>query len=197
MPTSPIGEQQLASLRCRASSRLTGNTSATAAPFAASDALAVLLGLAATPDTADDALTLLHELQVHQVELELQAEDLRESRTELEAMLRRQIALYDLLPVGCFTIDRSLSLHELNRQGAAMLGVMRDEAYTLCLSDFLDAGSVRALEYLLAGITPGSGISSAPLRLKPRAGAQRVVRADVGPDTDENRFLVVLTTLSA
>ena len=88
----------------------------------ATAAYGVLHELASSPTTAADALALLHELQVHQVELDLQAEELRASRMELEAALRRQIQLYDAAPVGHATIDPSCTLLELNLTGAAMLG---------------------------------------------------------------------------
>jgi hypothetical protein len=94
----------------------------------------VLHALASSPQTATDALTLLHELQVHQVELDLQAQELHESRAELESTLRRQIELYDHQPVGCFTVDSRCILHELNLTGADMLGVARDAAFGLPLT---------------------------------------------------------------
>ncbi len=123
----PVTPQHLADLRVRATSRLGGGmVGLQGEPVSASGALAVLHDLAASPETAADALALLHELQVHQVEVDLQAEALSESRVELETALHRQIELYDALPVGCFTIDRALVVHDLNRTGAAILGIGRD-----------------------------------------------------------------------
>lgn len=188
MPNHSLPHERLTDLRRRASSRLTGVPSAQSAPFAASDALAVLHDLASSPDTAADALALLHELQVHQVELELQAEDLRESRAELESMLRRQIALYDHQPVGCFTIDPELGIEELNLHGASLLGVSRDEACGQRLDAFLSAADGRRLRKLLTG----AGTASAPLHLLPKGGTDRKVRAHVAADTGEQRFLLVL-----
>jgi molybdenum cofactor biosynthesis enzyme len=84
---------RLADLRSRAAARLKGPAAAKGTAAAAADALGVLHALASSPETAADALAMLHELQVHQVELELQAQELRESRAELEAALRRQLEL--------------------------------------------------------------------------------------------------------
>jgi hypothetical protein len=95
MSTKPIAPEQLSNLRHRATSRLSAGAGATRAPVSASNALAVLHDLASSPETAADALALLHELQVHQVELDLQADELRESRAGLETALRRQTDLYD------------------------------------------------------------------------------------------------------
>ncbi len=186
MATHPIPHERLADLRRRAATRLTG-APAESQPYAASDALAVLHDLASSPDTAADALAVLHELQVHQVELELQAEELRESRVELESMLQRQIQLYDHLPVGCFTIDRQLGVHELNLRGAAMLGVPREEAYGLRLDAFLSSQGAQRLRALLGGS------DSAILELRPRHGPACDWRADLSADPAADRFFMTLS----
>lgn len=128
-----LGRQ--ADLRLRALSRL--NDSVDGQKRAStSDALRVLFELASAPSTADDALALLHELQVHQVELELQDEELRSSRAELEAALSRQIELYDAAPVGCFSVDARLVLYELNLTGARVLGFEREALLGRALDGF-------------------------------------------------------------
>jgi hypothetical protein len=111
LPVPAIEPERLADLRSRAASRLTGLAATKGSTASAADALSVLHALASSPQTAADALTLLHELQVHQVELDLQAQELQESRAELESALRRQIELYDhsrwaaspSIPVSCCT----------------------------------------------------------------------------------------------
>jgi PAS domain S-box-containing protein len=69
---------------------------------------------------------LLHELQVHQVELELQNEELRRAQLELEAARDQYRELYDFAPVGYLAIDAGGCLTGINLAGAAMLG--RDRA---------------------------------------------------------------------
>jgi len=87
MSKPAIASEHLAKLRLRAASRLPGAAGAKGAAGGATDALAVLHELASSPATAADALALLHELQVHQIELQLQDEELRRSRAELESAL--------------------------------------------------------------------------------------------------------------
>ena len=181
-----------ASLRQRALAKLTVSTLADPKRASMSDALVVLHHLASSPATASDALALLHELQVHQVELELQAEELRESRAELESMLRQKIALYDHQPVGCFTIDRGLAIEELNLHGAGLLGVARDEACGQHLDAFLSTGDGRRLRELLTGVAPGAASASAPLQLLPRGATGCKVRAHVTAEPDGRGFLLVL-----
>ncbi len=192
MSTRPIAPEQLANLRHRATSRLRSGAGTAGAPFSASDALAVLHDLAASPGTAADALALLHELQVHQVELELQADELRESRAALESALRRQTELYDCQPVACFTLDGSAIVHELNPSAARLLGVARDEAYGLSLIGFLAPDSGRMLRELIASIAQGSAHEASTLQLMPKDGKGRRVRAHLGADPAGPRCLLVL-----
>lgn len=192
LPAPAIEAQRLSDLRSRAASRLTGPAATKGSTASAANALSVIHALATSPNTASDALTLLHELQVHQVELELQTQELLESAAETESALRRQIELYDHLPVGCFTIDPRLVLHELNQTGAQMLGIDRDDALGLPLDAFLCADSARRLRSLTAGLEASTGPSSCLLRLCPKKGPERQVLASMGADPAARRYLVSL-----
>ena len=194
LPAPAIEAERLAALRSRAASRLTGPAATKGSAASAANALSVIHALAASPDSASDALTLLHELQVHQVELELQTQELRESGAETESALRRQIELYDHLPVGCFTIDPRLALYELNQTGAQMLGIDRDDAVGLPLDTFLCADSARRLLLALADLDASTGRSSCRLSLCPKDRPERQVLASIGADPAARRYLVSLTS---
>ncbi len=79
----------------------------------------------ALPRTEGETPRLLHELQVHQIELEMQNEELRQSRAEVEAGLTRYTELYDFAPVGYFTLGRGDEIRQVNLTGARLLGVER------------------------------------------------------------------------
>jgi PAS domain S-box-containing protein len=70
---------------------------------------------------------MFHELQVHQIELEMQNEELRTRQMELDAARKRYIDLYDLAPVGyCTTCEKGLII-ETNLTAVMLLGTTRAE----------------------------------------------------------------------
>ena len=159
-----------------------------------SEALAVLHQLASSPSTAGDAMTLLHELQVHQVELDLQQEELRRSQAELETALMRQATLVERAPVGYMTIDTSTVLCEINLAGARLLGAAREDVLGRPLAGLLSAHSAGALQALLERAREGRAPETCELQLVPLAGMHRAVLAVADQDTIPGRYLLVLMT---
>jgi PAS domain-containing protein len=172
--------------RARAVARLSGGCGGARVHSAA--ALAVLHDLAASPSTAADALALLHELQVHQVELDMQDEEMRSSRAALEAALARQIQLYDASPAACCTIDRRGVIAELNLTAAHLLGADRGALIGRALSGLLDPPSADVLHALLSD--PARGGASRGLKLSPPGGATRTLHAAVSADPAGPGFLL-------
>jgi two-component system cell cycle sensor histidine kinase/response regulator CckA len=69
--------------------------------------------------------SLIHELQVHQIELEMQNDELRCIQGELERTRDRYYHLYDFAPVGYFTLSEKEIIEEVNLTGASMTGIER------------------------------------------------------------------------
>jgi len=72
-----------------------------------------------------DAKRLMHELQVHQIELEMQNDELRQAYETAEKALRKYTMLYDFAPMGYFTLDSYGTIEDLNFTGAELLGDRR------------------------------------------------------------------------
>jgi PAS domain S-box-containing protein len=149
---------------------------------------------------------LLHELRVHQVELELQNEELRRAQEELEASRSKFYDLYDLAPVGYFALDRHGQVAEANTVGARMLGLAKTKAAGKPLSRFIlradqgiffqnlrllaETGAARSFELRLAE----NGNTATPrwVRLDvnaaaPRDGSSPVLRVAMSDITERHR----------
>ena len=75
----------------------------------------------------DETSRLLHELQVHQLELEMQNAELRQSRDEVETLLGDYFELYDFAPVGYVTLSKSGEVRAANLTSAGLLGMERSQ----------------------------------------------------------------------
>src|SRR4051812_36086050 len=83
---------------------------------------------------------LVHAMQMHQVELELQNQQLRETQEHLEHSRDRFAELYDSAPVGYCTLDPRGLIREANVAAAQLLGIPRDRLLGRCMSSFTPDG---------------------------------------------------------
>ena len=91
-----------------------------------------------TPKTSpEEASKLVHELRTHQIELEMQNEELRRTQQELLESRDRYSDLYDFAPVGYMTVDRKGLVLEANLTAAEMLGLERSLLVKQPLSAFV------------------------------------------------------------
>ena len=89
------------------------------------DAEQILDGLADTSRPPIDVAAALHELRVHQIELEMQNEELRRAQLELDEQREKYFELFDLAPVGYLTITGAGIVRDANLTAAKLLGVER------------------------------------------------------------------------
>ncbi|MDD5168226.1 MAG: ATP-binding protein [Syntrophales bacterium] len=86
-----------------------------------------------------DSQKLLHELQVFQIELEMQNEEIRDSKTAVDQLLEDYLDIYDFAPIGYFTLNRDGIILRVNLTGARICGVgrarMTGQRFQLHLSD--------------------------------------------------------------
>lgn len=90
-------------------------------------------------DEETDIIKLLQELQVHQIELEMQNEELRKVYEITESALRRYSMVFELSMIGYYTLDPDGTICDLNFTGAEMLDERRlsliDSNFKLFVSD--------------------------------------------------------------
>lgn len=94
---------------------------------------------ATVPATGPELERLVEELRVHQVELELQNEELVDAREALEGLVARYTDLYDFAPVGYVTVDPAGLIQEANLAAGALLAVDRSRLAGRGFADFFAA----------------------------------------------------------
>jgi PAS domain S-box-containing protein len=109
------------------------------------------------PELEADPRRLLHELQVHQVELEVQNAELQDARNRMEVLLEKYTDLYDFAPVGYFSVDEQGRILEGNLTGASLLGVERSRFISQRLPRFVAPASQPIFEAFLKRVFAGTG----------------------------------------
>lgn len=128
---------------------------------------------------------LLHELQVHQVELQLQNEQLTETCLELAMLRDRYQTLYDCAPAAYFTLSAEGRLLELNRAAARMLEVSHDGPIGRPLSAYLRVDSREQFAHFIARAIAGTEQIEESLVLQTDAGPAIYVRAQAQRSSNE------------
>lgn len=140
-------------LREMAEARLKAGTAETSGSYSLSlDALNLLHRLSSNPDTAGDALKLLHELQAHQVEIDLQNEAIQNHDHLLVDELAHYKALYEGAPVGYFLLDLEGRILKANRTGAELFEKSPDELNGSHIGRFLAPDSQSGLPAILEAL---------------------------------------------
>lgn len=95
--------------------------------------------------TLDKAKTLLHELEVHQIELEMQNEELRETQHRLEEARNQYTDLFDFAPLGYLVLDKKGVIVNINLTACDLLGLKRATIKGKPLSAYMASGESRTL----------------------------------------------------
>ena len=107
---------------------------------------------ASNPDiivTPEEMYRMIHELQVHQFELEMQQEELARTRTALEDSLSIYTELYDFAPTGYLTLGRDSNIQKANLTATKLLGVNRSRLQGLRFKQFVFPADYRIIDDLL------------------------------------------------
>ena len=83
--------------------------------------------------------SLAHELRVHEIELEMQNEELRERAHSLDLLKRRYFALFDSAPIGFFILDSDWRIAEANKAGAELVEADMPQLIGVPFTQFIDS----------------------------------------------------------
>lgn len=117
------------------------------------------------PESRADAMRLVHELHVQQIEIEMQNVELAEARDRLEALLEKYRDLYDFAPIGYFSLDRRGRILEVNLTGVTLLGVERGRLVGSNLTRFVDAASRPVFRGFLEKVFSNAGSCACELAM--------------------------------
>ncbi|MBN2591826.1 MAG: PAS domain-containing protein [Sedimentisphaerales bacterium] len=87
----------------------------------------------------EDVFKTVHELRIHQIELEMQNEELRKAQIELEESRNQYADLFDFAPVGYFVLDKKGSISQVNLTGSSIVGIERQvllgKPFAICIDN--------------------------------------------------------------
>ena len=146
--------------------------------------------------TEADTQRLLHELQVHQIELEMQNEELVRARAEAEEAYRKYTDLYDFAPSGYFTLTREGIIHEVNLAGANLLGLERVNLINRHLGLFASVQSRAAFRDFFEMLLSGVGTETYELAFLKKENELIWVRAEATCFEDGHESRVVMVDIT-
>ena len=132
------------------------------------------------PEEREELQRLIHELQVHQIELEIQNEELRRARDEIEAGLERYTELYDFAPVGYLTLDWQGTILKANIAGSVLLEMDRARLIGNRFPAFLDNESHPVFSAFCERVIKSGGRQTCEVRLRKSSAQPRVLLVDGG-----------------
>jgi len=151
--------------------------------------------LAGVPLSIIETQRLLHELQVHQIELEMQNDELQQSRNTLAAVAARYTDLYDFAPVGYVTLDHGGTIVEANLAAAKLLGSERARLAGRRFAAFVAEADRRAFSDCVGGAYAAEVQQACEVLLADN-GAPRAVRVEATRSEDGAACRVVLHDVS-
>lgn len=118
----------------------------------------------------EEVQRLLHEIELHQSELERQNEELRKTQKNLEAYKDRYVDLYDFAPLGYVTLDKDGYVQEINLAGAKMLDADRETLTGFPFGDYVAKEDQAAFAAHLKQCAEGHREVTSELQLVAKSG---------------------------
>jgi len=139
---------------------------------------------------------LIHELQVHQIELEMQNDALRQNQISLEEANRKYSDFYDFAPVGFLTLDESGLIREVNLTAASQLGVTRRHLIDKPFRFFIEVEDRNRLHLYLRRVFQEPGPHACEIKLQRPDGGSFFAHVDSLTVTDISGARVCRTSIT-
>lgn len=141
---------------------------------------------------------LVHELEVHQIELEMRNEEVQRAYDETETLRKRYADIYDFSPVGYFTLDTRGVILELNLAGAILLGIKRSEAARHRFAASLVDASLKDFDTLFTQVLQSGNKQAGEFTLRPTpTRPEAVVRIEAIADEAGQECRMVAIDMTA
>ncbi|MFZ2277487.1 MAG: PAS domain-containing protein [Prosthecobacter sp.] len=147
--------------------------------------------------SAADAQRALQELQIHQIELELQNEELKLTKAEVDAGLEKYTNLYDFAPVGYFTLGVDGTISQVNLTGTSIVGVQRSRLLGQRFGALLEARVRREFNVFLAQVFKDDARHSADFELLRQDQPPMIVNIAAKRLSNEHECHVVIVDITA
>jgi PAS domain S-box-containing protein len=137
--------------------------------------------LAASPTAQDPeraSAEVLQELRVHQIELEMQNEALRQAKSELEQSRDDYVDLYEFAPVGYLTLSGEGVVTQINLTGAAIFGMERNSLLHRSFAVLVAEADRECWAQHLRDVQAGDGQGHLELRLRRGGGSEFQAQID-------------------
>src|SRR5215475_11549449 len=121
---------------------------------------------------------LVHDLEIHQVELKIQNEELRDAQVQLAESRDRYRELYEFAPVAYVTLDRDGRVLESNRMAAKMLGVEPRDLRHARFAKFLTTESQDTWYLHLQAVSSSETTQVCEIRIRSADGSLRSIRVE-------------------
>ena len=181
-------EEPAVTLRQRAEAVMTAAYANTAGRTRSGQELALL--------TPAEVARVIYELEVHQIELELQNEELRATQVTLEAARERYFDLYNLAPVGYLTVSEEGLIAEANLAASTQLGMHRSRLVGQRFTHFIQPEDQDVFYLLIRRPAAESKPQSCELRLLRQDGSSFWARLETTAERGHERNALVYLTYS-
>ena len=149
------------------------------------------------PDLAvHETERLLHELQIHQIELEMQNTELRQARDEMETIVTKFTDLYDFAPIGYITLDGNRAISAVNLAGASIIGGVRSRLIGRSFGQFISVTDRQTFTHFLDTVLVSPVKTSCEVTLLDKGPALGIMQIQAMATASGREFRLALIDIS-